>query len=120
MATRNPVVAEVVASCDADSCTMTDSYVTGLCDDSTGVVICTCEAGHYSPSGDATKNKDCTIRSSQALIGFEFTAGSDYRFKDGKFQYSKRRDEWRDYGNANAGRVNITKTIIMIIVINEL
>ena len=66
-----------------------------ICDDSTNVVVCSCKAGFFSPTEDPKKHKDCISRISQAEIGLEFKAGSDFSWDEelGKFKY-KDQTEW--------------------------
>ena len=59
-----------------------------ICTISGDAFVCTCDEGYYSPSGDPKTNNDCTERYSVALIGLEFTAGSDYRWANGTFQWN--------------------------------
>ena len=84
------------------------------CDNSTHAVVCTCNSGYYSPSGDATKNKDCLERVSIANIGLEFTLGSDYKWENGKVKFVNKLGEWQE-GSEDAAR-SVIKTIIRIII----
>ena len=99
-------------TCGANSC---DKKAT--CEDSSQTIVCTCKAGHYSPSGDATTGKDCTARESAARIGVEWTAGSDYKFEQGKLMV-KINGKWTE-GALTGGenRKEATKVIIIIIII---
>ena len=87
--------------CDSDSC---DSNA--LCNDSGDAIVCSCNSGYYSPSGDPTTSKDCSARFAAATIGLEFTAGSDYRWSNGNFQY-KSGDEWQEGAEEGAQKVTI-------------
>ena len=60
-------------------------------------MVCSCKAGFFSPTEDPKKHKDCISRISEAEIGLEFQAGSDFSWDKelGKFKYKgKYKTEW--------------------------
>ena len=95
--------------------TLKDCTAIMTCDNSTKDEVCTCAAGYYSPSGDPKTNNDCTERFTMAKIGLEFTAGSDYRWSAGSFQYKCGEDEWCD--DRRGGH---SKVILIIIIMKIL
>ena len=82
----------------------------------TGGVNCSCKWGFYSPSGDVTKNKDCTARLTKVVIGIEFTAGNRYKYEGGQFKH-KQGNWMTESPTPPTGQENRPAALLVIIII---
>ena len=86
----------------------------------TGGVNCYCKWGFYSPSGDPTKNKDCTARLTKVSIGVEFPlnpSGGDVKFKWSNgaalVQIGNEQGDWYDLMTYEIGGYKIKDGVVL-------